>query len=324
MAGYGGGYQLGLPGRGVAGAWPGQAHSAEGLPRREGIFPSVKERGSYSMPYDTRAYERSAQELAGYGDAFRPPDVPDYDAHTGAATLPSRGFGNWSNAISTTEVWGQRPHTLPGRDEVTKYITNALMSNGACAGVCACVVCGVSVRARRHADDALDLPAHEPPRGPRRVVPVGARTSHTRTHTHPPRASTSYKEFPKSLPTVVPNGGIDKAIGYKEGSTSITMTRIGMRTEVNQDEIFMGLQKDIWLKFKQVTESVKQVRVGCAVRACVTRTARSSRSAPCAPSSTRKRRGTRWRRSPARRSPQSRSARSSSARGTTAAASTSA
>jgi hypothetical protein len=205
-------------GMGALGAFGGPAGYLGGMPRRA-MWTSAHDNLGPSIGFNTQAFERSPAELAGYNDPFRPSDFPDYPAHTGDHLLPSRGFGNWTNSISTTDVWGAKPGTQIGEEETTHYITNDIMSQ--------------------------DTPIT------RWLCPLT-------NHPEGPEVTFKYKEFPISLPNLVPNGGIDKAVGYKEGSRSITMTRIGIRCESNLDELFMGKLKDLWLKFKQVSASVKQ------------------------------------------------------------------
>ena len=56
----------------------------------------------------------------------------------------------------------------------------------------------------------------------------------------------------------MPNGGIDKALSWYQSEGRATMTRIGLRVDINLDEYFMGMDTEIALKFKQVIASIRQ------------------------------------------------------------------
>ena len=208
--------QAGAPPGGM-GAFGGKA-SFMGPPRRDMLY-NVHSNTGPSLPFSTAPFQQTTAQLAGYDDPFRPQDFPDYAAHTGDLLIPSRGTGNWTESIATTDIWGAKPTAGIGEEETTMYITNDIMS--------------------------ADLKIT------RMLCPLT-------NHPDGPEVHFRFKEFPISLPQIVPNGGIDKAVGYKEGSRSITMTRIGIRCESNLDELYMGKLKDLWLKFKQVSASVIQ------------------------------------------------------------------
>ena len=176
-------------------------------------------------PIDLAPLQQGVAGLAGHPAGRGQSQNPDWAALVGTANgmLPRRELGPYTGVISTTEHWG-----AGGEFELTDLIATNWVTVDALA----------------------------------RDAPYTTLICPPREHTSGPRIAIKTREFPLTLPSAVPNGGVPPIVGYRSGQRVVTMHRIGIALLMNVDELLMKNYREIFQKFRQIAASVLQVRAG--------------------------------------------------------------
>ena len=206
---------------GAAGAVAqGPGEASGGYTRRGNFFAAPQDWAGHG--FDMAPIQQGVGGLSGHPGAAPRASNTDWSAMVGTAggLLPRQELGPYSGVISATEHWG-----AGGEFELTETIATNWVT--------------VDALARDRAFTTFLCPPRE--------------------HTRGPKIAIKTKEFPLTMPSAVPNGGVPPIIGYRSGQRVITMHRIGIALLMNVDEVLMNNYREIFQKFRQIAGSVLQV-----------------------------------------------------------------